>query len=519
VGRTIVKTSSKYKMASVGMNSIEQKRPLYFLHIPKTAGSSVGHWLARQFQAEQIFPPWMLDDLHLTSPEDLKQYSLFRGHFRRYLHERLGPDLRTVTILRDPVARTLSHWHHFMNDADERNHYHVHQQSFADFVADERNRPLIENFQARQLMTPPQSLESLAAGLSATDFERFQLTLRSDNDGLTLTSDRLFRSACDALDKMEVVGTTDDIHGFLNGCARKFGWPEPTPRDVPRVNMARTTLGFKVAETTFRRIVALNEVDYALYERARDMAGHPARRYSPASGAPRKANPDWHARWIESRLKLITEILERLQEETQRAREQAAWTEQEVKFVGERLDGQGQWLDAESKALRERIEAQAGWTEAEVKFVREHLDAETKALRERMEGQAGWAEAEVKFIREYLDGETKALRERIEGQAGWAEAEVKFIREYLDTIHEERQHAKWTDSTVDGLRADISRFEDQLNRLGTWAEQVQNKLVFPEARSSWQWIAPLHRLSAALRRIVGGWRRVGDMVSMARRRR
>lgn len=41
-------------------------RPLFFVHIPKTAGASVHQFLDSQFDEEHIFPGWNRDDLRET---------------------------------------------------------------------------------------------------------------------------------------------------------------------------------------------------------------------------------------------------------------------------------------------------------------------------------------------------------------------------------------------------------------------------------------------------------------------
>ena len=133
-------------------------QPLYFLHIPKTAGTSVSDWLKRRFDDAEVCPPVLLDDLIALAPDELPRYALFCGHFHQYLPSLLGKPLRTVTVLRDPVSRTFSHWRHIVRVAEDPFHARIREQTFDAFVADDANRVIIENYQARHLACSGQPL-------------------------------------------------------------------------------------------------------------------------------------------------------------------------------------------------------------------------------------------------------------------------------------------------------------------------------------------------------------------------
>ena len=84
---------------------------LYFLHIPKTAGTSLRQWLSDLYGAEQFLPCDHLDDLKAMSPETIQQYRFFSGHFSTHLAEFLNPQPATITWLREPIARQISDYH------------------------------------------------------------------------------------------------------------------------------------------------------------------------------------------------------------------------------------------------------------------------------------------------------------------------------------------------------------------------------------------------------------------------
>lgn len=93
-------------------------RPIVFLHLPKTAGQSVRVFLNRSFPKRLMFPGQVDSHLALYSKSDLKQFSIFSGHFSWALLDCLGDDALFFTILRDPAARIISFYRHLRRHAE-----------------------------------------------------------------------------------------------------------------------------------------------------------------------------------------------------------------------------------------------------------------------------------------------------------------------------------------------------------------------------------------------------------------
>jgi hypothetical protein len=79
-----------------------------FLHIQKTAGTSVQNMLQEAFARDKIYREYV-DTLHLHSPAELSAYSLFAGHFNydslAFIPRR---KLNLVTFVREPKKRLTS---------------------------------------------------------------------------------------------------------------------------------------------------------------------------------------------------------------------------------------------------------------------------------------------------------------------------------------------------------------------------------------------------------------------------
>jgi hypothetical protein len=81
--------------------------PLFFLHIPKTAGTSVRHYLDAQYRAEDRCPVHDWRQIIETGAQ-VSGYRLIQGHFGYKLRFILPEDFRVLTLLREPMRRTIS---------------------------------------------------------------------------------------------------------------------------------------------------------------------------------------------------------------------------------------------------------------------------------------------------------------------------------------------------------------------------------------------------------------------------
>ena len=88
----------------------EGGQPLYFLHIPKTAGSTISHYLESHFRPDEVCPAGTWAAFLALPPEHLGRYRFFRGHFDASLLDLLPRRPAVVTMLRDPVERAVSEW-------------------------------------------------------------------------------------------------------------------------------------------------------------------------------------------------------------------------------------------------------------------------------------------------------------------------------------------------------------------------------------------------------------------------
>ena len=114
--------------------------PLFFLHVPKTAGMSVITFLQEQYQREGVYafePPGAPG-----IPDELPRAGCYLGHAGYGITKKLPPSTRVFVILRDPLERALSAYYYF------RRLPRVHLERYAPALAHTHEMSLPEIFKA-----------------------------------------------------------------------------------------------------------------------------------------------------------------------------------------------------------------------------------------------------------------------------------------------------------------------------------------------------------------------------------
>ncbi|WP_295921457.1 sulfotransferase family 2 domain-containing protein [uncultured Xanthomonas sp.] len=141
--------------SSAAQDVPKPQEALYFLHIPKTAGTTLSAFLDAQYTPAQICPSKLLPELFAMDRCSLRErdYRFFRGHLWNGLERYVQQPLRYLTMLRDPLRRTLSWYAHVRRDPRAYRHEQMVREnwSFLDFVTDPDTRWDLVNTQVLYL--------------------------------------------------------------------------------------------------------------------------------------------------------------------------------------------------------------------------------------------------------------------------------------------------------------------------------------------------------------------------------
>jgi hypothetical protein len=97
-----------------------------FMHIQKTAGTAFRRAILQNYRGSEIAliypnPPGLPHgQIGLMPEEQRNSLRCVIGHFRVGFHENLGQPCEYVTILRDPIQRVISNYHHLREHGEQR---------------------------------------------------------------------------------------------------------------------------------------------------------------------------------------------------------------------------------------------------------------------------------------------------------------------------------------------------------------------------------------------------------------
>ncbi|MDQ1533153.1 MAG: hypothetical protein QOF28_914, partial [Actinomycetota bacterium] len=185
----------------------------FFVHVMKTGGATFRRHIEHNFRSPgAVYPDRDLDGnlreanilvervLHLP-PERRAAIRAYTGHFPFVIPGMIDPELITLTMLRDPVARTISYLKHC-----RRYHERHHDLPLEAIYEDPFSFPtLIHDHQVKIFaMTRDDRLESYMDVIEIDDARR--------------------RVAESNLERVDVVGLHEGYDDFLAEMHRRFGW-------------------------------------------------------------------------------------------------------------------------------------------------------------------------------------------------------------------------------------------------------------------------------------------------------
>lgn len=207
---------------------------IFFVHVPKTGGTSFADTLSRQFPGD-VWPPHPTAmELVLAPRDELVKYQVFCLHSPLCLREILPEPLFTATVLRDPVDRAISAYNHILRDSNHEAHGRLLSEtaSFGDFLA----HPILR-WQAVEVMTRyfglelgfPDIVRRVLSGRITAEDAKKEIADR----GRTTPTYATFIAARKNLLAMDIVGLSNDLSAaWVEFCHRCGIHSVITPRHL-----------------------------------------------------------------------------------------------------------------------------------------------------------------------------------------------------------------------------------------------------------------------------------------------
>lgn len=230
-----------------------QSERFFFVHLVKTAGTSLRKRLEHHFGESAVYPDASdADGTEYFSTRRLRERVQARGgeirvvagHFPLCAAEMLGGGFTTLTIVRDPVERVLSHLHHHRAWSPE-----LRDKSLEEVYAEPRVfHHLMHNHVVKMFsLTPDEAL--VPAMLTRVEF----------------TEER-FDRAKDRLASVDAIGLHERIDEFFVELTARFGWDLGPPRHEMLVDPAAKSKSRAEVSDSFRsRLTEDNAMDIELY--------------------------------------------------------------------------------------------------------------------------------------------------------------------------------------------------------------------------------------------------------------
>jgi hypothetical protein len=246
---------------SVKADSSEQT--IIFLHLPKTAGTTLTKILEQQYPAEQIYSIGALAQdgirkFKRMSVEERRRFRLVIGHLNYGLHQ-FVPGLSTYfTILREPVDRVISYYYYVRRSPE---HY-LHEFS---------------NTENMELKTYLESKVSIM-------MDNFQVRLISgvwnEYPFGECPAHILKLAKRNLSQEFKVIGLTEEFDKTLLLLKQAFGWSR---LQYTRQNVTgRRPMKQDLPPDTLQAIASANQLDIELYRYARALFQEQIRQCGPS---------------------------------------------------------------------------------------------------------------------------------------------------------------------------------------------------------------------------------------------
>lgn len=235
---------------------------LFFCHIPKTAGMTLHHILSNHFRHSEIFPyqGWDYVPMNLSHNEIIR-YRFYQGHFPWASTVSLFAEpIAKMTMLRNPVDRALSAYHHIVRAIDHPLHQQIggRQATLENFI----DRAELAQYSNTQTAYLGGKLLLKMSIKTAREAKRMMSIEKQGRANLSLAKERL--------EQMEFFGITEMFDESMHLLSYTFDW-EPIQEFERHNQGSNTKTADAYSQSLIDRLHDLNQLDLELYQYGRNL--------------------------------------------------------------------------------------------------------------------------------------------------------------------------------------------------------------------------------------------------------
>jgi hypothetical protein len=245
---------------------------LIFLHIPKTAGSTLRKVITQQYAADETLKCYYqkrgillreaLAEMKAIPKEQAARIKIVLGHIGFGVHDHLPWPCSYITMLRDPIDRVISGYYHILRDGSHKFQAEVQRMSLKEYVSSDLLRSEAARVNAVNAMDNGQT-RLLAGNVVEAEMSGAPVEYGRCEEGM------LERAKKNLKEHFKVVGLSERFDESLMLMKRVLGWSS--------IYYVKANVGWnrtrkeEIGRETLRSIEKYNELDIELYRFASEM--------------------------------------------------------------------------------------------------------------------------------------------------------------------------------------------------------------------------------------------------------
>lgn len=223
--------------------------------------------LKSNFPEDLACPAWVWSQLIKIPNNKINNYKYFSGHFYSALPHILQKKLKTVTFIREPLARALSHYNHIARA--QQHYFHktvIKLGSFESFIVDPECQPLIRNFQCKMLTSSFDPFQ-IAKNLNSNDIKSFRLEHIIEVMESNYNDSDILNQAISIINNFSFVGITERYNESIQSLSRISGFNLQYYELNKSIKMISSN---DISQSVKDFFYKINQSDVALYEYAQN---------------------------------------------------------------------------------------------------------------------------------------------------------------------------------------------------------------------------------------------------------